>query len=179
MLKNQNQAYSCLCDRTKHTHAYEPKPSIIVLNCPRNGIFLCLKATTKKMTFRKKVLKEEYKFKKFLIGLPNPHCRFSRRQCFTCTLILVISPHRRLIPTKDSWILHWCSFIINHFKDKTASYCNKSSEFLQTFHGCTPLASLVVESMIGLPFAYKSSSVYVYIFSVYTMQWTMLLSDCS
>ena len=31
MLMNQNQAYSCLCDRTKHTHAYVIEPSILML----------------------------------------------------------------------------------------------------------------------------------------------------
>ena len=31
MLVNQNQAYSCLCPRIKHTHAYESKPSILIL----------------------------------------------------------------------------------------------------------------------------------------------------
>ena len=30
MLMNQNQAYSCLCDRTKHTHAYVIEPSILM-----------------------------------------------------------------------------------------------------------------------------------------------------
>ena len=28
--------------QNKNTHAYEPKPSILMLNCPRNGIFLLL-----------------------------------------------------------------------------------------------------------------------------------------
>ena len=31
LLMNQNQAYSCLCERTKHTHAYVIEPSILML----------------------------------------------------------------------------------------------------------------------------------------------------
>ena len=29
--QNQNQAYTCVCPRIKHTHAYDTKPSILML----------------------------------------------------------------------------------------------------------------------------------------------------
>ena len=41
LLMNQNQAYSCLCARTKHTHAYGPAPA-----CPYYSVSSNLKTNS-------------------------------------------------------------------------------------------------------------------------------------